>query len=73
MPTLRCQRPPLHDHQEAIHRFREIYAAVRAEIGKVMVGQDAIVDGTLTAILGGGHGVRLEVADKAAGTKSPLL
>ena len=41
--------------EEAIQRFREIYAAVRAEIGKVMVGQDAIVDGTLTAILGGGH------------------
>ncbi len=41
--------------EEAIHRFREIYAAVRSEIGKVMVGQDAIVDGTLTAILGGGH------------------
>ena len=41
--------------EEAIHRFRAIYAAVRSEIGKVMVGQDAIVDGTLTAILGGGH------------------
>jgi MoxR-like ATPase len=41
--------------EEQISRFRETYAAVRAEIGKVMVGQDEIVDGTLTAILGGGH------------------
>ncbi len=41
--------------EEQIAQFRETYAAVRAEIGKVMVGQDEIVEGTLTAILGGGH------------------
>jgi MoxR-like ATPase len=41
--------------EEQISQFRETYAAVRAEIGKVMVGQDEIVEGTLTAILGGGH------------------
>ncbi len=41
--------------EEQIRQFREAYAAVRAEIGKVMVGQDEIVEGTLTAILGGGH------------------
>jgi MoxR-like ATPase len=41
--------------EQAVARFRERYAAVRAEVGKVMVGQDAIVDGTLTAILAGGH------------------
>jgi MoxR-like ATPase len=28
---------------------------LRAEIGKVIVGQDAIVEGTLIAIFGGGH------------------
>jgi MoxR-like ATPase len=41
--------------EEQIAQFRETYATVRAEIGKVMVGQDDIVDGTLTAILAGGH------------------
>ncbi|MFM1769058.1 MAG: Denitrification regulatory protein NirQ [Verrucomicrobiota bacterium] len=38
-----------------IASFRETWTRLRAEIGKVLVGQDAIVEGTLTAILGGGH------------------
>lgn len=41
--------------EEAIAQFRTVYARARGEIGRVMVGQDAIVDGTLTAIFGGGH------------------
>src|SRR5713226_8757128 len=41
--------------EESIATFREKHAALRAEIGKVMVGNDAIVEGTLTAILAGGH------------------
>jgi MoxR-like ATPase len=41
--------------EETIEHFRDIYATVRQEIGKVMVGQDAIVEGTLIAILAGGH------------------
>jgi len=38
-----------------IQVFRDNYAALRAEIGQVIVGQDEIVDGTLTAIFAGGH------------------
>lgn len=41
--------------EEAISQFRETYAAIRAEIGRVMVGQDSIVEGTLNAIFAGGH------------------
>ncbi len=41
--------------EEAIAQFRTVYASARAEIGRVMVGQDEIVHGTLTAIFGGGH------------------
>src|SRR6266478_7670322 len=41
--------------EEQIQTFREAYAALRAEIGKVIVGNDEIVDGTLIAILAGGH------------------
>ena len=41
--------------EESISRFRTTYAACREQIGRVMVGQDAIVEGTLMAILGGGH------------------
>ncbi|HEX4644241.1 MAG TPA: AAA family ATPase, partial [Verrucomicrobiae bacterium] len=41
--------------EEQIQSFRETYAALRAEIGKVIVGHDAIVDGTLIAVFAGGH------------------
>jgi len=35
--------------------FRTSYAALRAEVTKVIVGHDAIVDGTLIALMAGGH------------------
>ena len=41
--------------EEQIAAFRQHYAALRAEIGKVIVGHDAIVEGTLIAVLAGGH------------------
>ncbi len=41
--------------EEQIQQFRQAYASVRAEIGKVLVGQDAVVEGTLIALFAGGH------------------
>ncbi len=41
--------------EEQIQSFRQTYGALRAEIGKVIVGNDAIVEGTLIAIFAGGH------------------
>src|SRR5216110_2557329 len=41
--------------EEQIQSFRKTHAALRSEIGKVIVGHDAIVDGTLIAIFAGGH------------------
>src|ERR1041385_71562 len=38
-----------------IQTFRNAYAALRAEIGKVIVGHDAVVEGTLIALFAGGH------------------
>ncbi|HXJ55251.1 MAG TPA: MoxR family ATPase [Verrucomicrobiae bacterium] len=38
-----------------IAAFRQTWDALRAEIGKVIVGNDDIVEGTLTAIFAGGH------------------
>ena len=38
-----------------IESFRQTWDSLRAEIGKVMVGADPIVEGTLTAIFAGGH------------------
>ncbi len=40
---------------EQIESFRRNYESLRAEIGKVIVGHHDIVEGTLTAIFGGGH------------------
>lgn len=41
--------------QEQIAAFREKFDRVKAEIGKVIVGHNEIVEGTLTALLGGGN------------------
>jgi MoxR-like ATPase len=41
--------------EQQIAQFRETYSALRSEIGKVIVGQTEIVDGTLIAIFAGGH------------------
>ena len=41
--------------QQAIQTFHGAYSALRAEIGKVLVGQDNIVEGTLIALFAGGH------------------
>ena len=43
------------DPKEQIEKFREVYNALKKEIGKVIVGQDAIVDGTLNALFANGH------------------
>lgn len=41
--------------RQELDRFRHDYDALRREIGKVIVGNQEIVDGTLTALVAGGH------------------
>jgi MoxR-like ATPase len=41
--------------EQAIQSFRETYTLLRSEIGKVIVGHDAIVEGTLISLFAGGH------------------
>ncbi len=41
--------------EQQIAAFRQLYTALRAEIGKVIVGHETIVEGTLAAIFAGGH------------------
>src|SRR6476646_3549346 len=41
--------------EQSIQKFRDAYTALRAEIGRVIVGHEAIVDGTLIALFAGGH------------------
>lgn len=38
-----------------VARFADDVAAVRAQVGRVIVGQAQVVDGVLTCLLGGGH------------------
>jgi MoxR-like ATPase len=41
--------------QAACEQFRQDYNAVKVEVGKVIVGHEAIVDGVLTCLFVGGH------------------
>jgi MoxR-like ATPase len=41
--------------EQQIQSFRQTYAALREELGKVIVGQDAVVEGTLISLFAGGH------------------
>src|ERR1041384_5138347 len=41
--------------EEQIQSFRDAYTALQNEIGKVIVGHEAIVENTLVALFGGGH------------------
>src|SRR5437667_10665334 len=41
--------------EESLQSFRETHNALRTEIGKVIVGHESIVEGTLIALLAGGH------------------
>jgi len=41
--------------EQQIQSFRDSYAALQTEIGKVIVGHEAIVENTLIALFGGGH------------------
>jgi len=46
---------------EAVERLRKAYAQIKEEIGKVIVGQNDIVDQLLIALLCGGHGLLVGV------------
>ncbi len=43
------------DPKEQIEKFRVVYKSLREEIGRVIVGQDAIVEGTINALFANGH------------------
>src|SRR5881275_24319 len=41
--------------EEQIQTFTQVWANLKSEIGKVIVGHEPIVDGTLIAVFAGGH------------------
>jgi MoxR-like ATPase len=46
---------PVADLQATVQQFRDDYTALKAEIAKVVVGNEPIVDGVLTTLFVGGH------------------
>ncbi|QSX34135.1 MoxR family ATPase [Shewanella avicenniae] len=41
--------------QTAAAEFKQVFEAVRAEVGRMIVGQHDVVEGVLTALMAGGH------------------
>ncbi len=41
--------------REAAGQFRSIYADIKEQVCAMMVGQDAVIDGVMTALFAGGH------------------
>ncbi|MCD7100398.1 AAA family ATPase, partial [Stenotrophomonas sp. MMGLT7] len=41
--------------RHAAAEFKQVFNAIAAEVGRMIVGQREVVDGVLTALLAGGH------------------
>ncbi|MEM7557856.1 MAG: AAA family ATPase [Planctomycetota bacterium] len=41
--------------REAAEEFKKVHTAIRTEVAKVMVGQEAVVEGVLAALFSAGH------------------
>ncbi|MCB9913974.1 MAG: MoxR family ATPase [Planctomycetes bacterium] len=53
--TGHAEAPDAQAAREQAERFKQTYEAIRAEVGRMMVGQDEVVEGVLTALFAGGH------------------
>jgi MoxR-like ATPase len=52
---------PLEQDVAAIDQLRDTYATLRAELGKVIIGQDRVIEELVLAILGRGHALLMGV------------
>jgi len=52
--------PPADDLQQ-LHRLASAVASLRQQVGRRIVGQEEVVEGILTAVLGGGHALLVGV------------
>ena len=43
------------DAKQSAEKFRDCHQRIRSEVGKVIVGQEKVIDSVLTALLAGGH------------------
>ncbi|MBT8486194.1 MAG: MoxR family ATPase [Phycisphaerales bacterium] len=55
LPRLDVALRDIEGVRAACEGFRTVYAALREEIGRVIVGQDVVVDETMTALFADGH------------------
>jgi MoxR-like ATPase len=46
---------------QSIDELRQLYAALRAELGKIIIGQDAVIEKMVISILGRGHALFMGV------------
>ncbi len=53
--TGQAEAPSAEFAREQANKFKATYEAIRAEVGRMMVGQDNVVEGVLTALFAGGH------------------
>ncbi|MFO0953368.1 MAG: hypothetical protein U0835_19900 [Isosphaeraceae bacterium] len=49
------ERASTDEIRQQLDQFRADFETLRREVGKVIVGHEEIVDGTLTALIAGGH------------------
>ena len=54
-PDSNPQAPPQHPVSEKFVPIKNLYDSISQEIGKLFVGQEELVQGTLTALFAGGH------------------
>ena len=54
-PRLDARLDDIESVRGACEAFRDLYAKLRGEVGRVLVGQEAVVDETLTALFANGH------------------
>ena len=57
-----------HDDVAAINQLRDIYKKIRAEIAKVIIGQDEVIERLMICILARGHGLLMGVPGLAKTT-----
>src|SRR5262249_11466344 len=53
--SMSSMAPPLHDDAEAVAALARDYQNLRAEIAKVIIGQDEVVEQLLTGLFARGH------------------
>ncbi len=59
--VMTAAQTPREEDVAAIDQLRETYATLRAELGKVIIGQDRVVEELVIAILGRGHALLMGV------------